>query len=59
MFSIEALRQPQSWKCHWQQYGFTNESNDVALLADQELMLGKAAPQIRAPCASLGTQTSL
>jgi 3',5'-cyclic AMP phosphodiesterase CpdA len=59
MFSIEALSQPQSWKCHWQQYGFTNESTEVALLADQELMLGKAAPQIRAPCASLGTQRSL
>ncbi len=48
LFSIEALDQPQSWQCHWQQYGFTGENTDVQLIGERTLMLGKAAPQISA-----------
>lgn len=45
-FSIEPAGQPQSWQCQWQQYGFTNESTEVQLIAERTLMLGRQAAQI-------------
>lgn len=40
-FSIEKTEAGQNWHCLWQQYGFTNDSTEVQLIAERQLELGK------------------
>lgn len=42
LFSIEKNPTPDSWQCLWQQYGLSNESNDIQLISERSLELGKA-----------------
>lgn len=44
LFSIEKTAQPRCWDCLWQQFGYTNQSNEVHLLEERSLQLGACQP---------------
>lgn len=41
LFCIERTNQPDSWQCRWQQYGFSSGNNEVRLLEEKNIILGK------------------
>ncbi|WOC17121.1 metallophosphoesterase family protein [Pseudochrobactrum sp. MP213Fo] len=45
LFSIEKAAQAHRWHCHWQQYGFNNDSHTVQLIEERELELGSAGQE--------------